>query len=93
MADWVMWPTKDGKAWIVAGRFEGTPLDPVLAEIRAAKIPTPRTAGGVPNGWEGVSDHAKNRDITAGTEALGDKKPKWDNAGFQGGMDALSGKK
>jgi hypothetical protein len=85
-----MWPTKDGKAWIVAGRFEGTPLDPVLAEIKAAKIPTPRTAGGVPNGWEGVSDSAKKPDVTAGTEALGGKKPRGD---FQGGMGALGGKK
>ena len=57
-----MWPTKDGKAWIVATRFEGTEMEPVLKEIAAAGWPKPTPVGGVPSGWEGVSDPAKTKD-------------------------------
>lgn len=51
-----MWPTKDGKAWVVATRFEGTEMEPVLKAVEAARWPRPVLTGGVPSGWEGVSD-------------------------------------
>jgi hypothetical protein len=54
-----MWPTKDGRAWIVAMRFEGTEMEPVLKKIKAAGWPRPTTVEGVPSGWEGASDPAK----------------------------------
>ena len=54
-----MWPTKDGKAWIVATKFEGTEMEPVLQEVKAAGLPKPILVGGVPPDWKGVSDQKK----------------------------------
>lgn len=54
-----IWPTKDGKAWIVATKFEGTKMEPILQKVKAAGLPKPIPVGGVPPGWEGVSDQKK----------------------------------
>lgn len=51
-----MWPTRNGNAWIVAARFEGTQMDVALEKIKAAGIPKPVPVGAPPSGWESVSD-------------------------------------
>jgi hypothetical protein len=53
-----MWPTKDGKAWIVATRVEGN-LETAFRTVKAAKLPKPIPIEGVPSGWAGVWDPSK----------------------------------
>jgi hypothetical protein len=53
-----MWPTKDGEAWIVATRVKGN-LRTALKAVKAVGLPKPIPVGGLPRGWEGVSDKKK----------------------------------
>jgi hypothetical protein len=53
-----MWPTKYEEEWIVATRVKGK-LPAALKAVKAAGLPRPIPVGGLPRGWEGVSDKKK----------------------------------
>jgi len=49
-----MWPTTDGKGWVVATEFEGHDVDTVLRKIKEAGLPQPISWGGPPPRFLGV---------------------------------------
>jgi hypothetical protein len=55
---WYMWPTKNGKGWIVATKIEGD-MSTAFIEAAGMGLPKPVPVDGVPVGWEGVSDRSK----------------------------------